>query len=270
MGYPVPEVVPTAARLVRPVPLLLSGLMAAFLLLPTLALLSRGLGAGSLPLLRSPAVLDALRISALTTGTALAVTLALGTPVAYLLARRRFPGRVVLDALLDLPMVLPPVVAGAALLLTFGRVGWLGQALSLAGVELAFTPAAVVLAQIFTSAPFYVRAAKAGFLAFDPEVEAAARVDGAGGAATFFRITLPLALPFLLEGAVLAWARSLGEFGATLLFAGSLQGQTRTVPLAIYTAMESDLAPALVLSALMVVLAFGVLLALRLIASRQA
>lgn len=243
--------------------------MAAFLLLPLLALLARGLNVHVLETLRSPTVLAALRVSAVTTGTALAVTLALGTPVAYLLARRRFPGRTLLDALLDLPMVLPPVVAGVALLLTFGRSGLLGRPLELAGIELAFTPAAVVLAQIFTSAPFYMRAAKAGFLAFDPDVEAAARVDGAGPWLTFTRVTLPLAFPFLLEGAVLAWARSLGEFGATLLFAGSLQGETRTVPLAIYSAMESDLAPALVLSAIMVVLAFGVLLTLRVIAGRQ-
>ncbi|EYB69185.1 NifC-like ABC-type porter [Deinococcus phoenicis] len=242
--------------------------MAAFLLLPVLVLLAQGLTADFLTTLRSPAVLDALRVSVLTTGAALAVTLGLGTPVAYLLARRRFPGRTVLDALLDLPMVLPPVVAGVALLLTFGRAGLLGRPLEIAGIGLAFTPAAVVLAQVFTSAPFYVRAAKAGFLAFDPDVEAAARVDGASPWATFTRVTLPLALPFLLEGAVLAWARSLGEFGATLLFAGSLQGQTRTVPLAIYSAAESDLAPALVLSAIMVVLAFAVLLTLRLVARK--
>ncbi|WP_034388855.1 ABC transporter permease [Deinococcus sp. YIM 77859] len=243
--------------------------MATFLLLPVLVLLGRGLDTHVLETLRAPAVLAALRVSAVTTGTALTVTLLLGTPVAYLLARRRFPGRTLLDALLDLPMVLPPVVAGVALLLTFGRTGLLGRPLELAGIELAFTPAAVVLAQVFTSAPFYVRAAKAGFLAFDPDVEAAARVDGAGSWQTFRRVTLPLAFPFLLEGAVLAWARSLGEFGATLLFAGSLQGETRTVPLAIYNAMESALAPALILSAIMVVLAFGVLLTLRLIAGRR-
>ncbi|WP_232220788.1 ABC transporter permease [Deinococcus geothermalis] len=266
MGVPVRAISPARSQ---PVPVALSLLMAAFLLLPVLVLLAQGVYAGFPTTLRAPAVLDALRVSAVTTGSALAVTLLLGTPVAYLLARRRFVGRKLLDALLDLPLVLPPVVAGVALLLTFGRGGLLGRPLELAGIELAFTPTAVVLAQVFTSAPFYMRAAKAGFLAFNPDVEAAARVDGAGSWETFWHVTLPLALPFLLEGAVLAWARSLGEFGATLLFAGSLQGQTRTVPLAIYSAMESDLAPALVLSAVMVVFAFAVLFTLRMLAGKH-
>ncbi|WP_380036053.1 ABC transporter permease [Deinococcus navajonensis] len=247
----------------------LSVLMAAFLLLPVLTLLGQGLSAEAGQALGTAAVQGALRVSAATTLCSLALILALGTPVSYLLARRRFPGHLLLDALLDLPMVLPPVVAGLALLLTFGRQGWLGAPLELAGVSLAFSPAAVVLAQIFTAAPFYVRAARAGFTAFDPDVEAAARVDGAGRRQVLTRVTLPLALPFLLEGAVLAWARALGEFGATLLFAGSLQGQTRTMPLAIYGALESDLAPALALSALLIVLAFGVLLTLRGLAARR-
>ncbi|MFC4638252.1 ABC transporter permease [Deinococcus hohokamensis] len=243
--------------------------MAAFLLLPVLTLLVQGLSPQAWHALGQPAVQGALRVSALTTLCSLALILALGTPVAYLLARRRFPGHLLLDALLDLPMVLPPVVAGLALLLTFGRQGWLGAPLELAGVSLAFSPAAVVLAQVFTAAPFYVRAARAGFTAFDPDVEAAARVDGAGRQQVLAQVTLPLALPFLLEGAVLAWARALGEFGATLLFAGSLQGTTRTMPLAIYGALESDLAPALTLSALLIMLAFGVLLTLRALAARR-
>lgn len=252
-----------------PLPLGLSLLLAALLGLPVLTLLARSLSPALWPALASPAAGDALRVSALTTLSSLALTALLGTPTAYLLARRRFAGKALLESLLDLPLVLPPVVAGVALLLTFGRLGWLGRPLEIAGVELAFTPAAVVLAQLFTSAPFYIRTARAGFSSFDPDIEAAAQVDGAGRAQVFRRVTLPLALPFLLEGAVLAWARSLGEFGATLLFAGSLQGRTQTVPLAIYSALESDLAPALTLSSLMVVLAFGVLLALRLIAARS-
>lgn len=241
--------------------------MASFLLLPTVVLLLRGLTAQFWPTLASQAVTDALRVSLLTTGVTLLLTVLLVTPVAYLLARYRFPGRTVLDTLLDLPIVLPPVVAGVGLLLTFGRAGLLGPPLELAGISLAFSPAAVVMAQLFTSAPFYLRTAKAGFGAVDRDAESAARTDGADGWAVFRFITWPLAFPFLLEGLVLTWARALGEFGATVLFAGSLQGNTRTTTLAIYSALESDLAPALVLSAVMVLLSFGVLLAVRLLAA---
>lgn len=243
--------------------------MVAFLLLPMLALLLRGLNANFLPTLRSEVVLDALRVSLLTTGTTLLLTLGLVTPVAWLLARYDFPGKTVLDTLLDLPIVLPPVVAGVGLLLTFGRNGLLGPPLQLAGISVAFSSAAVVMAQLFVAAPFYLRTAKAGFLAVDKEVEEAARTDGAGRWEAFRFVTWPLAFPFLLEGLVLTWARALGEFGATILFAGSLQGKTRTITLAIYSAMESDLAPALVLSAVMVVVAFTVLLLVRVLARRR-
>ena len=248
-------------------PMFLSLIMAAFLLLPTMVLLLRGLTAQFWPTLSSPVVTDALRVSLLTTAATLLLTVLLVTPVAYLLARYRFPGRTLLDTLLDLPIVLPPVVAGVGLLLTFGRNGLLGPPLELAGISLAFSPAAVVMAQLFTSAPFYLRTAKAGFMAADREAEDAARTDGAGSWAVFRFVTLPLSFPFLLEGLVLTWARALGEFGATVLFAGSLQGTTRTVTLSIYAALESDLAPALTLSAVMVLLSFAVLLTVRLLAA---
>lgn len=250
-----------------PLPVLLStALLAAFLLLPVLALLGRGLTAEFLPALQGDVARDAMRVSLLTTGATLLLSVLLVTPVAWLLARHDFRGKTLLDTLLDLPIVLPPVVAGAGLLLAFGRTGLLGKPLELAGISIAFTPLAVVLAQFFTSAPYYLRTARAGFQAVDPDIEAAARTDGAGRWATFRHITWPLAFPFLLEGLVLTWARALGEFGATILFAGSSQGKTRTVPLAIYAAMESDLAPALVLSALMVLVAFAVLFTVRLLA----
>ena len=260
---PRPSTVPPA------LPALLGAVLVAFLLLPTGALLLRGLNADFLPTLGGDVVLVALRVSLTTTGITLALTLGLVTPVAWLLARFEFPGKAVLDTLLDLPIVLPPVVAGVGLLLTFGRNGLLGPPLELAGIELAFSPAAVVLAQLFTAAPFYLRAAKTGFGAIDPDIEAAARTDGAGRWQVFRRITWPLAFPFLLEGLVLTWARALGEFGATILFAGSLQGQTRMITLAIYSAMESDLAPALTLSAVMVVVAFALLFMVRLVAARR-
>lgn len=243
--------------------------MMAFLLLPMLALLLRGLNANFLPTLLGEVVLDALRVSLLTTAATLLLTVLLVTPVAWLLARYDFPGKTVLDTLLDLPVVLPPVVAGVGLLLTFGRQGLLGPPLELAGIGLAFSPAAVVMAQLFVAAPFYLRTAKAGFLSVQPEVEEAARTDGADRWGVFRFVTWPLAFPFLLEGLVLTWARALGEFGATILFAGSLQGQTRTITLAIYSAMESDLAPALVLSAVMVLVAFTVLLLVRVLAHRR-
>jgi molybdate transport system permease protein len=247
-----------------PVPALLLGVvLVAFLLLPTLVILARGFGVGFAGAITSPVVLEALRVSLVTTLVTLALTVIFGTPLAYLLARFEFPGRTLLDALLDLPVVLPPVVAGVGLLLTFGRQGLLGPPLELAGISLAFSPAAVVLAQLFASAPYFVRAAKSGFGSVDLQLEDAARMDGASGVAVFRFVTWPLAWPFVLEGAVLAWARALGEFGATILFAGSLAGSTRTITLSIYSALESDLQPALVLSAVMVVLAFALLYVVR-------
>lgn len=250
-------------------PVALSLVLIAFLLLPTLVILARGIGAGFAGAIVDPVVLEALRVSLTTTAIALLLTVAFGAPVAFLLARYRFPGHTLLDALLDLPIVLPPVVAGVGLLLTFGRRGLLGAPLELAGISLAFSPAAVVMAQLFASAPFFIRAAKAGFMAVDPDVEEAAQIDGASAVLAFRFVTWPLAFPFLLEGMVLAWARALGEFGATILFAGSLAGSTRTITLSIYAALESDLAPALVLSAIMVAAAFGLLFAVRSLAVRR-
>lgn len=250
-------------RKVPVLPVVLSTLLILFLLLPTFVILLQGVSGGFLPALMDPVVLDALRVSVVTTGITLILTVLFGTPIAYLLARFRFPGRTILDALLDLPIVLPPVVAGVGLLLTFGRQGLLGPLLTLGGIQIAFSATAVVLAQLFTSAPFYIRASKGGFLSIDPDIEHAARVDGAGSWQVFRFITWPLAFPFLLEGMVLAWSRALGEFGATILFAGSLQGKTRTITLSIYAALESDLKPALVLSAVMVVVAFLLLWVVR-------
>jgi molybdate transport system permease protein len=255
--------------LVPVAPILSGGILLVLLLVPSLVLLARGVAEGLGGALGDPVVIDALRVSLVTTFTTLALAVLLGTPVAYVLARVPFPGRGVVDALLDLPIVLPPVVAGVGLLLTFGRQGLLGAPLELAGISIAFTPAAVVLAQLFVATPFYLRAAKAGFMAVDREVEWAARTDGASPWQVFRAVTWPLAFPFLLEGMVLAWARALGEFGATILFAGSLAGRTRTMTLAIYSALESDLRPALVLSAVMVVFAFALLYAFRTLAGRH-
>jgi molybdate transport system permease protein len=217
----------------------------------------------SLPSLASVAVLEALRVSVWTTLTTLGIAVLLGTPLAFLLARYNFWGKNVLDALLDLPLVLPPVVAGLGLLLTFGRNGLLGAPLELAGVQLAFSPTAVVLAQLFVAAPYYIRTVRAGIMHLEPDFENAARVDGATELEVLRFVTLPLLRPSLLEGSVLTWTRALGEFGATILFAGSLEGSTRTMTLAVYGALESDLSAAYVLSGMMALVAFLVLYLLR-------
>jgi molybdate transport system permease protein len=198
----------------------------------------------------------------------MALTLLLGTPLAYLLARRTFRGHTVLESLIELPMVLPPAVAGIGLLMAFGRRGLLGEPLGALGISLGFTTAAVVLAEFFVAAPFYVRAARGAFGATDRELEIVAHTLGVSDWATFWRVTVPVAFPALLGGAVMCWARALGEFGATIMFAGSFQGRTQTMPLAIYAALETDLDAALVLSALLVLVSFGILLVLRLVVGR--
>jgi molybdate transport system permease protein len=216
-----------------------------------------------------PVVVQALRLSLETTAVTLALSIGLGTPLAYLLARHRFPGQTVLDSLIELPMVLPPAVAGVGLLMAFGRRGLFGPFLASIGITVGFTTAAVVIAQFFVAAPFYVRAARSGFLGVDRELEHVSHTLGVSRWATFWRVTVPVAFPSLLGGAVMCWARALGEFGATIMFAGSFQGRTQTMPLAIYSALETDLDAALVLSAILVVVSFAVLLALRLFVGRR-
>jgi molybdate transport system permease protein len=211
----------------------------------------------------APIVVQALELSVLTTFLVLVLSLLFGSPLALLLARRDFPGKILIDTLVDLPIVLPPAVAGLALLLTFGRTGLLGATLDSVGLELPFTTAAVVLASMFVAAPFYVRAARAGFLVVPPELEDAGRVEGATDWQVFRHITVPLAAPSLFGGAILCWARALGEFGATIMFAGSLAGRTQTMPLAIYAALETDLDAAVALSVLLLVISVVLLMLAR-------
>ena len=251
------------------------------LLLPLIALTYRALQSGVfLDSLRKPVVVQALKLSAGTSLITLTLSIGLGTPLAYGLARARFRGKQVVDTLVDLPIVLPPVVAGVGLLMAFGRRGLLGARLNagftvpglgleVPGVSLAFSTTAVILAQLFVSAPFYVRAARAGFARVDQEVEEAAAIDGASPWQIFRLITVPLALPALSSGLVLCWARAVGEFGATLMFAGNFIGRTQTMPLAIMGALETDLYAALALSVLLVVLSFAVLFLYRVIGSRR-
>ncbi|GAB4452611.1 MAG: hypothetical protein Kow0031_35020 [Anaerolineae bacterium] len=236
------------------------------LLLPLLALLLRALPGLAVGEWQAQTVASALRLSLLTATLSTLLAVALGTPLAWLLARRSFPGSTALDILIDLPLVLPPAVAGIALLAAFGRSGLLGAPLAAIGINLPFTTAAVVVAQTFVAAPFYIRAAKSGFAAVDPRLEQISATLGESGPGTFFRVTLPLARHSLLGGAIMAWARALGEFGATILFAGNFAGRTQTMPLAIYAALQSNLNTALVLAALLMAVSFALLLALRLVA----
>lgn len=235
----------------------------AFLLIPLVALLLRLSPAALLSHLFQAQVAQAISLSMVTTVTTLIITLILGTPVGFLLARREFRGRQLVDTLVDLPMVLPPAVAGIALLLAFGRRGLLGQYLDEVGITIAFTQSAVVLAQLFVAAPFYVKAAAAGFAAIDPELEQAAALDGADGWQIFRLITLPLAGTALFGGAVMTWARALGEFGATIIFAGNFPGRTQTMPLAIYLGFELDLNIALTLAVILLMASFLVLLVVK-------
>ncbi len=242
-------------------------LLALFLGLPLLAIVLRVLPVGFKGW-NDPATLDALQLSFLTASVSAFVSILIGTPAAYLLARNDFRGKSVLDTLVDLPMVLPPAVAGIALLMAFGRSGLVGPALQAAGIELPFTTAAVVMAETFVAAPFFVRAAKAGFGSVDRGLEQMSTTLGNSDLRTFFRITLPLSAPSLVGGALMTWARALGEFGATIMFAGNLQGRTQTMPLAIYVGLESNLESALALSLILIVTSFGILAAVRALSPR--
>lgn len=239
-------------------------LLVLFIAVPLVALVERALGSSEFwPSLTKPVVRDALRLSAVTTGMTLLIAFVAGTPLAYLLARRAFRGKRLVETIVDLPLVLPPVVAGIALLVAFGRRGLLGDELRLLGIALPFSTAAVVVAQVFVSVPFYVRGAKVGFLGVPTDVEEAAAMDGATAWTAFRDVTLPLALPGIGAGAVLCWARALSEFGATLLFAGNFQGRTQTMPLAVMGAFERDLDAALAIAVLMLVVSGAVLMASR-------
>lgn len=238
----------------------LGGLGLLFLSIPIAVLAMRAMESQAWMHLQGEVVQDAVSLSFITTTLTLIFTLIFGTPLAYILARWKFPFRRLLNVLVELPIVLPPAVAGLALLTTFGRRGVLGPALDSLGINLPFSTAAVILAQAFVAAPFFIRAAQVGFASVPREIEDAARVDGADGLALFWRVTVPLAGRSLGSGIVLCWARALGEFGATILFAGSLQGRTQTMPLLIYNILERDIDAAVTTGLLLVCLALIALL----------
>ncbi len=210
-----------------------------------------------------PLFLPALSLSLRTTLVSLAVTVVTGTPIAWWLAISSSRLTRFVELLVDLPIVIPPAVVGVALLQTFGRHGLLGPALDRAGIQVPFTEKAVLLAQVVVSAPFFVQAASNAFRKIDLDMLIVARTLGASPAAAFLRVAVPIALPGLLVGASLAWARSLGEFGATLLFAGNMTGTTQTMPLAIFTALESDVRLAVVFSLVLAAMGAALLLVLR-------
>jgi molybdate transport system permease protein len=214
-------------------------------------------------------VIQAIGVSFKTTLVSVGLIFLLGTPLAYLMGRHQFRYKKALDAVIDLPLVLPPSVAGLALLITLGRRGSIGGWLENFGVEIAFTTVAVVIAQIFIAAPFYVRSASLGFAAVDAEIEQAARMDGASRWQIFKFLILPLSRFALLSGIMMSWARALGEFGATMIFAGNFPGRTQTMPTAIYLGFERDLESALTLSVILVVISFISLLVIKVLVSHK-
>jgi molybdate transport system permease protein len=256
---------PAAKTAVPPPTVVLAVLLGLFLGLPVALLVGRAVAGGSLAAaIGSGPVVDALVLSLVTTAISLVLTIAVATPLAHLLARRRFRGASILEAIVDLPIVLPPSVAGLALLLALGRNGLIGQPLTAIGITLPFTTVAVVIAQMFVSAPFFIRAARAGFQGVDREIEDAARVDGATERDVAWRITIPLAAPVLASGIVMTWARALGEFGATIMFAGNVAGRTQTLPLVVYGEFQAgDVDASVAAAAVLILAAFAVLVAVR-------
>jgi molybdate transport system permease protein len=233
-----------------------------FLGIPLVALLISESPDAVWAVLQEPETLQAIQISIVTTCMSTFLAVLFGLPVAYVLARMHFRGRSVLETLVTLPTVLPPVVAGVALLLAFGRFGLIGRYLNVLGITVPFTTTAVITAQIFVAAPFFVNSAKAGLSQLDRRYERAAYTLRASPLYTFFRVVLPLIRPALFTGIGLTWARALGEFGATITFAGNFPGITQTLPIAVYIASESDLNRAIAIALVLLAVSFGVLLAL--------
>ena len=237
---------------------------AAFFIVPLVGLIVRSPWGDAITALTAPETLEALKLSVIASLSATAVALVLGVPLAWVYARVTFPGRDLLRALTTLPMVLPPVVGGIALLLAFGRRGLLGAWLnSTFGITFPFTTVGVVMAETFVAMPFLVITIEAGLRGMDLRFEEAARTLGASRWTVLWRVTLPLVRPSLVAGAVLCWARALGEFGATITFAGNFPGRTQTMPLAVYLALETNPDAAIMLSLVLLVVSLGVLIGLR-------
>ena len=261
----------TSFRRPRAFPALLTAALAlalTFLTVPVVAVFANTGPGDLIDSLGDASARDALWLSLETSLIALAVVLLVGTPAAFMLATRRFRGHALVVTLVELPLVLPPAVAGIGLLAALGPNGILGGLVEDAGVRLVLATAGVVVALVFVSAPYYLRQAQAAFAAVDPTLMEASRTLGAGEARTFWRVALPVARPGLVTGAALAWGRALGEFGATLMFAGSFRGVTQTAPLAIYERFATDFTGALALSAVLVAVSAALLLSVKLVGGR--
>ncbi|VVB69969.1 Molybdate/tungstate transport system permease protein WtpB [uncultured archaeon] len=241
----------------------------AFIALPVVALFLKSPLDTTLRSLHDPVVIDALRLSLMTSTITTITVVIMGTPIAYVSARFHYFGKELADSLIDLPVIMPPAVAGIALLVAFGRMGIVGHYLDGLGISIAFTTLAVIIAQVFVSSPFYIRQARTSFEDVDLAYENAARTLGASRVYTFFHILLPMAMNGLISGAIMAFARSLGEFGATIMFAGNFQGRTQTMPLAIYTAMQGDLDVSICLAIILVAFSFVVIFLVKTLTRRR-
>jgi molybdate transport system permease protein len=244
-------------------------LVTLYLALPVAALFFRTTPELFFSSLSDADVQSALRLSLITSVISLGIVILVGTPFAYIHCRNTYPGKMIVDTLIDLPLVLPPAVAGVALLVLYGRVGLIGRYLNIFGITLAFTTVAVIMAQIFVASPFYLRQAKSLFEQLDPAYEQTARTLGASAFRIFITITIPLTASGLVSGAVMTFGRALGEFGATIMFAGNLPGVTQTMPLAVYVGMEGNFNIGLTISILLVLISFAIMIAVRFLASRE-
>jgi molybdate transport system permease protein len=240
-----------------------------YLFLPIVALFFRTTPDLFISSLADPEVIAALTLSLITSVISLVVVVVIGTPFAYVHCRHQYPGKMIVDTLIDLPLVLPPAVAGVALLVLYGRAGLIGKYASLLGVPIAFTTLAVIMAQIFVASPFYLRQAKSIFDQLDPAYEQTARTLGATPARVFLRVVVPMTAGGLVSGAVMTFGRALGEFGATIMFAGNLPGVTQTMPLAVYVNMSGNFNIGLTISILLVIISFAIMIAVRLLATRE-
>ena len=240
-----------------------------YLVLPILSLFLRTTPELFLASLADPDVKSALALSLTTSVISLAIIVLAGTPFAYVHCRHRYPGKVLVDTIIDLPLVLPPAVAGLALLVLYGRAGLVGKYASMSGFPIAFTTLAVIMAQVFVASPFYLRQAKSLFDQLDPAYEQTARTLGASPARVFTTVVVPLTAGGLVSGAVMTFGRALGEFGATIMFAGNLPGVTQTMPLAVYVNLAGDFNAAIAISIILVAISFAIMVTVRLLATNE-